>query len=178
MRTAITCTVILSLFLFCTEVASAQQKALPQLRQYTPEERWARLEQNFNTMTIGAIGYIKSLNRTSDDLAQYFVKVYAPTWGKPNSRSPMSVFRGMRYNFNSFPSARFELIDSLENKVTGRYERWYAPSFKDSATQYGVSLAEFEGLFRAFNRGVAEYLGLVYEDRVEGEWVNFSLTKK
>ncbi len=127
---------------------------------------------------IGAIGYAKSINQTSDDLAQYLVKVFAPSWGKPNSGRPMDVFRSMRYNMISIPTCTYDLIDSLENKVVGRYTRWYAHAFKDNSSVYGVTLDEFERLIRAVHRGIAEYLGLRYEDGIEGEWINFSMTKK
>jgi hypothetical protein len=178
MRALITCVILVSLSLFPTEFAFGQEKALPQLRQFTVEQRWGRLEQNYNVALIGGIGYAKSINQTAADLAQYFVKAFAPGWGKPNSGRPMDVFRGMRYNMISLPNCKYELIDSLEEKVVGRYSRWYVPAFKDNASLYGVSLDEFEGLIRAVQRGIAEYLGLRYEDRIEGDWVNFSMTKK
>lgn len=178
MKTTTWTFVFIATVLFTVGIASAQEKVLPQLRQFTPEQRWSRLSDNCDYLTFAAIAHAKSLNRTSDDMGQFFAKTFAPSWGKPNSGNPMSVFRGLRYNYIAYPAAKFELLDSLESKVAGRYNRWYLPLFKDTPTQFGVSLDEFEGVWRAVNRGIAEYLGLAYEDHVQGEWVEFSLSKK
>ena len=85
----------------------------------------------------------------------------------------------MRRNLLAFSDWKFELIDSLENKVIGKFSRPYLSRlFKDNDSFYGVTLDEYEAGFRAFNRGICEYLHLKYEDNIEGDWITFTISKK
>lgn len=170
---------IIALLVFAMTLVYGQEKRLPQLPEFTTEQRWARAQDHIDVLFAAAIGYAKSVNHSADDFTQYSIKTIAPSWGKPDSVSPMRVFRGMRRNFLAGPDSKVELLDSLENKVIGRFNRSHVSRrFKDNASFYGITLAEYEGWLRGFYRGVCEYLQLTYEDKIDSEWVIFTISKK
>ena len=170
---------VVALLVLALTITSGQEKKLPLLPDFTTEQRWARAQDHIDVLFAAAVGYAKSVNHSADDFTQYCVKTFAPSWGKPDSVGPMRVFRGMRRNFLAEPNSKVELLDSLENKVIGRFNRSYVSRrFKDNASFYGITLDEYEGWLRGFHRGVCEYLHLKYEDKIEGEWVIFTISKK
>jgi len=170
---------ILAFVVLCTLATYAQEKKLPHLREYTNEERWQRAQFSVDVLLAAGIGYAKSLNHTADDFSLYCLKTFAPTWGKPDSVTPLQVLRGMRRNFLLYSDMRLEILDSLQNKVIGRFNRPYlARLFKDSPSFYGMTLNEYEGWWLAFYRRLCDYLHLMYEDKIEGEWITFTISKK
>jgi hypothetical protein len=167
------------ILIITVSMAMAQEKKLPQLREYTAEQRWERAQFCLDAVLAAAIGYAKSLNHTADDFSQYCVTAFGSSWGKPDSLSPIQVLRGMRRNFLLYSHMRLEIVDSLQNKVIGRFNRPYvARLFKNNPSFYGMTLDGYEGWWRTFYRRLCDYLHLKYEDKVEAEWVTFTISKK
>jgi hypothetical protein len=85
----------------------------------------------------------------------------------------------MRRNLLAWSDWKCELIDSLANKVIGRFSRAYLSRLLRNTTSfYGVTSEEYQRGLRTFNRGICKYLHLNYEEKIEGDWVTFTISKK
>ncbi|MBM4169097.1 MAG: hypothetical protein FJ215_08070 [Ignavibacteria bacterium] len=173
---------VLSLITFSLLTCSllyCQSKKLPAFPEVSADDRWARAQNHADVFYVAGIGYAKSIGRTPNDFFRYCVKTFAPSWGKPDSVKPIQFLRGMQRSLLAFSDWKFELIDYREDRVTGRFSRPYVSRlFATNASFYGVTLDEYEAGLRTFHRGLCDYLHLKYEDKVERDWITFTISKK
>jgi hypothetical protein len=148
---------------------SSLAQTTPQWPEYTNQQRWDRMGSLGTLGTVAALAYAKSSGTTVAEFGRWWGDLFAPSWGQPGTYGPVEVMRGMRRNLLSWPGAEFEILSQTERAVSGRVNRHWAAYFGDTGTWYGVTLEEFERLNSMFMRRIAEYHGLRYEERREGE---------
>jgi hypothetical protein len=156
---------------------AAQEQEVPVLGEYSAEQRWGRASSQFTLSWVAAIAYAKSVGQSVKEYGEFCVETFAPSWGEPGSGS-VNIIRGMQRNFLLWTGAEFELVDASATSATGRLNTPWSTYFGDDRTWYGITQDEFESLFRIFNEGVADHLGLDYSDRVEGEWWYMTFTER
>ena len=172
MRTRVLLTVLVLLALGVPMASQAQDI---ELATYTPEQRWERASSQLVVSFVAAIAYAKSMGQTAEDYGKAVVKLFTPGWGEPGSGT-LGVIGGMNRNFLLYTESEFELVDQSETSVTARSNRPWVRYFGEDEMWYGVTLEEFEKTFQVFNSGLAEYLGLGYEEWVEDDWLYLKFT--
>jgi hypothetical protein len=161
--------VVLLLFALPT-VAHAQQEN--QFPDYTDTERWDRASRLGVVSMAAAIRHAKDMDQPLDDFGRWWVDLFDDGWGEAGSYGPVQVMRGMRRNWLSFHGGEVEILESSDDEVTASFNRVYLDIFGSDRTLYGVSVEEYERVFSLFNQGIADYHGLQYDDRIEGQdWI-------
>lgn len=147
------------------------------LPEYTPQQRWERAASQATVSIVAGIAYAKSKGQSAEEYGEFLAEVFAPGWGEPNSGS-VQIIRGVHRNWNLWPAGMLDILEISDNSVTARANRPWTTYFGEDRTWYGVTLEEFEQVFRVFNERFADYLGLRYEEQVEGEWLVITFTDK
>ena len=157
-------------------VPSAAQD-LPELGEYTMEQRWGRAGSQLTLGWVAAIAYAKSEGKSVEEYGNFCVEMFAPGWGEAGSGS-VNIIRGMHRNFMIWPDTEFELVEASATSVTSRMNRPWAAYFGEDRLWYGITQDELERLFQIFNEGIANHLGLDYSERIEGDWVYSTFTER
>jgi hypothetical protein len=160
---------VLAMAMLAAGQAAAQT---PQWPVYTEEQRWTRMAQQGTLGVVAAMAYAKEKGATLEEFGRWWGDMFVPSWGQPGSYGPFEVMRGMRRNVMSWPGMEVEVLSQTETAVTARMNRPWTAYFGDSGTWYGITLEEFERLNSMFMQRVADYHGLAFEERRDGEsWV-------
>jgi hypothetical protein len=146
--------------------ATAQETPWP---EYTDAQRWSRMGTLGTLGSVAAMAYAKSQGATLDEFGKWWGDLFAPSWGEPGSYAPLQVMRGMRRNFLAWPGVEVEILNESDASVTARVTRPWVAYFGDDQTWYGVTLDEYERLNSMFMRRIAEYHGLAFRERRDGE---------
>ena len=147
-----------------------------ELATYTPEQRWERASNQLTLSWVAGIAYAKSIGQTPADYAKSAIRLFVPGWGEPGT-GRLNVVVGMHRNYMMFTESEFELVDQSETSVTVRSNRPWMRYFGEDEVWYGVTVAEYEEVFRLFNAAVAEHLALSYEESLEGGWVYMKFSR-
>jgi hypothetical protein len=162
-------------FLFCFTFAGQQKEnELPEL---TPVQRWERASNQMTVMMVGAISYAKSMGQSAEQFGEYQMKLFAPSWGEPDTGS-LNIIRGVYYNFMMWAGSKFEIVESSDVSVTARSNRPWAMHFDGDKPWYGVTLEEVEEYIGTTIRLLAEYLGLDYKSEVKEGWLYLTFGMK
>lgn len=150
---------------------------VPELRDFTIEQRWERAASQLSVSWVAALAYAKSVGQSVDEYADFCVAFFAPGWGEPGSGS-VNIVRGMQRNYMMFPETEFELVEASATSVTARVNHPWARYFGEDRVWYGITQDEFERVFQIFNRGLSEHLGLDFSDRTEGDWYYMTFAER
>jgi hypothetical protein len=157
-------------------VYAADPPATPlKLPSFTDQQRWARITDLAVVNIAAAMTYAKSRGQTPDDYGRFLATQYAPGWGKQGSGDAVRVFRGVYRNYMSFSGGVAQPLAVSDTMVTARVRRSWVPLFGDKKVLYGTTLDEFERSMRLANEGIASYLGVRYQERVDGDWVTMTI---
>ena len=146
-----------------------------ELATYTPEQRWERASEQLALSWVAAIAYAKASGQTAEDYARVVIDLFVPGWGEPGTGT-LNVVGGMNRNYLMFTGSEFEIVDQSEAFVTARSNRPWVRYFGEDGVWYGVTLEEYETVFKMFNAAVAEHLGLGYEEWEEDGWAYMRFT--
>lgn len=140
------------------------------LQDYTPEQRWARAERLLNSWVVFGIRHGKMMGQSLEQTAGAMVEVYGPGWSQ--DMGPLDMLRSLHRNWMWQRGAEFEVLEASEDEVRFRANRAYVASyFGDDMQAYGVTVEEYEKLLELFQSKICEQRGMVYESRVDGDWL-------
>ncbi len=174
-RTVLLCLAFLALG-FTALPLSAQLADLKDTR--TPEEKWARSMFIGDFAWISLVAHGRSMGLTAKEVGQWLGDFAAPSWGAPDSRSPSSFVEGMLMNYSLWDGFQFEILAESDIQVRGRMNIPYAGRFGDAGEVWGVSLGEFIQLWTSAYQETAGQVGLEMEHRVDGDWIEFTVTAR
>jgi hypothetical protein len=169
---------VLLVLAVATLVAQPSAAQTPQWPDYTEEQRWNRMAQMGTLGVVAAMAYAKERGASLEESGRWWGDLFAPSWGQPGSYGPLEVMRGMRRNFLSWPGMEVEVLSQTETSVTARVNRPWIAYFGDTGTWYGVTLEEFERLNSMFMGRIANYHGLAFEERRDGERLVLTFSRR
>ena len=144
----------------------------------TAEEKWARSTVMIDFAWVSAISHAKEMGQTAEEYGRWAGKFGAPTWGTPGQR-PMSDFvQTMHRNYNLWSALEFEVLEESETEIKGRMNTPYAAFFGESGERLGVSLDEFRTVWLLMYEECASYLGFDMIHKVDGDWIEFTVTAR
>ena len=140
--------------------------------ELTTEQSWARAVNNLNAMVYALIHQGKAHGESPAEVGARMGELFGPSWSsEPGTGTPAQLVRGMAANLQSWPDAEVA-ISPADGGYALRYNRPWMSDFGDDGMAYGVSVEEYETMWNAGVKAIADYLGLTVELRRDGdEWV-------
>lgn len=147
-----------------------------ELATYTAEQLWERSAVLSAVGSVAAIGFAKSQGVSPEAYGGYLAELFAPGWGEPGTGT-LNIVRGMARNMTADPQCKAEIVEQSASSITMRINRCWVRFFGEYGEWYGVTLEEYDTVWEVFTSGLAEYLGLGYGQRVEGDssYLTFTL---
>ena len=152
-----------------------QKIELPQL---TLEEKWETAESNLYYFICCGIAYAKSKGDSPEEFGTFTGEVAAPSWEKGKAKGPAYLVRGISWNKQQFNGFKLEILAESESSIRGRMNIPWEDVIKERSKRYGVSVDEFNRFFEKKWEAIADYLGLEYKQKVEEDWIVFTVTEK
>jgi len=166
---------ILIIFLFSSTIIAQEEKQKVEAPQLTLEQKWQRAEYNLTSTFIAGIAYAKSLGKSSSHFGKYLGEMFATGWEGPLSVT--DFIKTMHWNWQMWSDFQIEGLEESEDfykaKIKGAGEK-YVTSWTDP----GVTLEEYYDCLGQVMTQIAGSLGLEYKQKVEGDWVVFTVTEK
>ena len=166
----------LVVFLFAGFISAQETATKIDLPELTLEQKVSRSAWGNTNFFVLGISFAKSVGKTAEDYGKHQVELWAPGWSA-NKRSPIRMIRVTYLNSCANPNFKMEIFEASEAKVKGRMTVNGIGNFT-GGMYYGVSLDEYMSCGKVWREGLADYLGLVWEQDFDGEWINFTLSVK
>ncbi len=146
------------------------------VRQLTVEQKWATAEENLIYFIVCGITYAKAHGQTADDFGGWAGQVAAPLWEeeKRQNLGPLGLVEGISHDMQQFHGFMMEILDESEKRIRARM-KYFGENVIHQQPQYGISVDEYIRFFDRKWRVIADFLGLAYEQQVDGDWVVFTV---
>ena len=164
---------ILSAFI----IAQEQTEQKIELPERTPEWKLARAVWHMDLYVCTGIAYAKSLGKTAEDYGKFVGEKFAPSWEGLKEQGIAPVMRIFSGHWQLYKNGKCEILNESETSVTIRANRPYLAYFKDGEL-YGVTVEEYESFVVQIGLAIQNYLGLKYEQKIEGDWVVVTISEK
>ncbi len=150
-----------------------------ELAELSLEQRLLRMSQLTVSAWVGAIECAKAMSQTPEELAEFWGEMYAPGWEGRRQQGPAGMLQAYHYNLASPALAVVEVIGGPGDSITARMNRPYITHyFGDDREAYGVTVDEYERVVQIISQIIADHLDLKFEQRVEGDWIVFTIARK
>lgn len=170
-------TFLLVLSLVLAAPAAAQNTVADlELPDLTPELLWQRSTWQLTVAWTSAMAYGYSQGKTVEDMAEFWVELFAPSWESAGRAGVAGMSRGFYANLKMWPGGEVEFTEVAPNRVVGSYNHPWRRHFGESGTRFGVTVADYERFMDLFMRGVARHVGLQYEAHPDGDRTVFSFS--
>jgi hypothetical protein len=167
--------VSLSIFiLFSVTIPQEQTKPTIELPQRTLEYKVERGVINTLSWIFAGIAYAKSKGDTPEDFARSGLKAWASYWKDLNIEAYIQKWHRI---FSTDFQFKMEILSATEKSVEAKmtiFARRCAETFAES----GVTGEEYVRFICASVASMAEYLGWDYEQKLEGEWLYFTVRER
>lgn len=175
MRHHVLLTVALSLI---TSPALRAQQGTFELPTYADSVRWERAATLVVALLVGDIAKAKAAGMTPADAGRADAKLFGPPNGWAKANTPFVLLRGMYSNWMSYPHQSCTLLEANERIARASCNRPYVVYFGATGQSMGVTVAEFEEANLAFERGIADYHGMHWEQHLEGDALVITIRKR
>ena len=164
---------ILSAFI----IAQEQTEQKIELPERTPEWKLNRAVRHMDLFICTGIAYAKSLGKTAEDYGKFVGEKFAPSWEEAKGQGVAPLIRTWSGHWQLYKNGKFEIVSESETSVTTKFNRPYSAYFKDGDL-YGVTVNEYETFLEKIGVAIANYLGLKYEQKVEGDNLIVTISKQ
>lgn len=167
--------IVLSVFIFSSFlIAQENEMQKIELQQKTLEYKVERGVINTLSWIFAGIAYAKSKGETPEDFALYGVKSWGSYWEDLNIREYMQKWHRI---FSTDFHFKMDILKVTENSVEAKmtiFARRCAKTFAVS----GVTEDEYVRFICASVASMADFLGWNYEQKLEDEWLYFTVSEK
>ncbi|MCX6029174.1 MAG: hypothetical protein NT169_07700 [Chloroflexi bacterium] len=149
-----------------------------ELPRLTLEQKWQTAEENLIYFVVSGIAFAKSMGKSPEDFGTFAgVIAVTPSWGKDEGKGPQALVAGISRNKQQFRDFQLEILSESETMVEAKMKgfgendvrHWLEP---------GVTVDDYLRFFDRKWIAIADHLGLEYKQRVEGDWIVFTVTEK
>ena len=151
--------------------AAAQAADLP---AFTAEQRWERAAMHTSLFAVLLLREAAEHGRTAEDVGRDVAAIFGPGW---SGTTPMAMARAIRRNWLIWPDAEWEIQDASDTSVRFRVNRPWRSVFDEDGMLYGVREGDMSTLLRVFHEGIAERLGMTYNQTQNGDWLEVTITR-
>lgn len=153
-------------------VVTSTRVELPQL---TLEQKWSTAESNLVYFVASGILYARSKGESAETFGTFAGDVAAPFWEEEKGKGPRALVDGISWNKQQFSDFQMEILSESETAVEARMK-----GFGQRAIVEGwepqLTVDEYVRFFEKKWEAIADYLGLEYRQRAEGEWTVVTIT--
>ncbi len=149
-----------------------------ELPHLTLQEKWETAEGNLIYFIVCGISYAKAHGQTAEDFGTWAGQVATRSWEEQKSDGPCGLVEAISYNKQQFHDFQMEILDESEVEICARMK-----SFGEDTVykEPGLRIIGVDDYIRFFDKkwvAIADFLGLKYEQHVEGDWVVFTVCKQ
>jgi hypothetical protein len=167
--------IILAVFVL-SSVSIAQEKTAQtiELSQKTLEYKVQRGVINTLSWIFAGIAYAKSKGDTPEDFARYGVKTWGSYWKDMDIKAYIQKWHRI---FSTDFHFKMEILNAAEKSVEARmtiFARRCAETFVES----GVTEEEYIRFISTSISSMAEYLGWKCKQKLDGDWLYFTVSEK
>jgi hypothetical protein len=148
-----------------------------QLPQLTLQQKWETAESNLLYFVICGITYAKTHGESAEDFGTWAGQVAAPLWEEDRDKRARGLVEGIAYNKQQFQGFEMEILAESARTIEARMKGFGEDSIR-RRPRHEITVDEYIQFFDKKWIAIAEYLGLEYSQRVEGEWVIFTVTDR
>lgn len=152
-------------------------KSRVELPNLTLEQKWETAESNLIYFVVSGIAYAKSKGESPEDFGKFAGEVAAPLWEETKGEGPQSLVEGISWNKQQFRDFQLEIMSESETMIEARMKGFGEIDVRDWP-EPGVTVDDYLRFFDKKWIAIADYLGLEYKQRVEGDWVVLTVTAK
>jgi hypothetical protein len=160
--------------------AEADHDILTLTTKYGPIEasdglRWARRSYLSWINWLELMSVRKQAGLSARQIGEAGAKLYGPGW---TARTPWQLFRGMVWNFMSDINTECEVLSASPSEVRGRCREDYRQLVLNQQERTGVTPEDVFESGRAFAVGVADQLGMRWEESLVDGYREIRVTRK
>jgi len=148
-----------------------------ELPQLTLQQKWETAEANLIYFIVCGITYAKSHGQTAEDFGTWAGQDAAPFWDEEKSKGPLGLIEGISTNKQQFHGFEMEILSESEMSIQARM-KFFGENLIHQFFKSEVSVDEYIQFFDKKLVAIADYMGLVYRQHLEGDWLVFTVTKK
>ncbi len=167
--------IFLTILILSSIVLSQEQtKQTIDLPQKTLEYKVERGVINTLSWIYAGITYAKSKGDTPEDIARYGLKAWGSYWDDLDIKAYVQKWHRI---FSTDFHFKMEILSATENSVEAKmtiFARRCAETFAVS----GVTEDEYIRFICTSISSMAQYLGWDYKQKLEGEWLYFTVSEK
>lgn len=167
--------IILFAFILTNFLLAQEKEQKVELPKLTLEQKWETAESNLIYFVVSGIAYAKSKGYTAEDFGTFAGEVAAPSWKKKGDMA--YLVEGISWNKQQFRKYQMEILGESETSIKARMKGFGENDVSDWP-EPGVTVDDYIRFFEKKWEAIANYLGLEYKQKVEGEWLVFTVTKK
>ena len=172
---------ILFTFIFCASITAQEKKEKTDQKIELPElyleQKLDRTVTNLAAFITSSIAYTKSMGKTAEDYGKFIGETFTPSWEGAKGKGISPFIQGMYRNLQPDKNFRMEILSESKTSVEGRMNRYGEATVKAYA-RTGVTNEEVDACFGKVWETIANYLGLEYKQKAEGDWIVFTITEK
>ncbi len=140
-------------------------------------QKRSRLAWILDLNLAAALNFAKSEGKSAKDYGRHLGKLFAPDWERARENGPGQVASWHYINYNLWPGFEMEILEETDDKCTLRMNRPYARRFAEGKV-YGITLEEYEDLWKYAYYEIMDYLDLKYEQKADGDHLLITISKK
>lgn len=146
-----------------------------QFPELTIEERWNTAESNLVYFIVCGIAYAKAMGRTPGDFGTFSGNV--ANWKNAAKRDPKVLIEGIYRNKRQFKDFEMEIVresgDVIEAKMRG-----FGEDLVRKRQMQDITVEDYFNFFKKKWEAIGNQLELVYKQRLEGNWLQITVTKR
>ncbi len=148
-----------------------------ELPQLTLQQKWETAEGNLLYFVVCGITYAKSHGESAEDFGTWAGQVAAPSWEEDRPKRARGLVEAIAANKQQFHGFEIEILAESALTIEARMKGFGEDSIR-RRPRHEITVNEYIQFFAKKWIAIAEYLELAYSQRVEGEWVIFTVTDR
>jgi hypothetical protein len=169
------CVVVFILsFSILAQEKKEQSIELPQLNL---EQKLDRSVRNTISRDIVSIAFAKSMGKTPEDYGKFIGGLTAFFWADIKGKGPVPF---VQYWYRFLQTDRYSKMEILSVSKTSVKAKMtvYGETYIRALADLGVTIDEYASYYGKYTEILADSLGLEYKQKLEGDWIVFTVTEK
>ena len=164
---------VLSLSILAQEKGE-QSIELPQLNL---EQKLDRSVKNTTSRDIVSIAFAKSMGKTPEDYGKFIGGLTSFFWADIKGKGPVPF---VQYWYRFLQTDRFSKMEILSVSKTSVKAKMtvYGETHIKALADLGVTVEEYARYYGKYAEILADSLGLEYQQKLEGDWIVFTVTEQ
>jgi hypothetical protein len=148
-----------------------------ELPRLTIQQKWVKAESNLIYFIVCGITYAKAHGETAEDFGTWTGKIASPYWEEEKNQGPRGLVQGIAYNKQQFQNFDIEILNETRVAIRARM-KGFGEDLIRRRSEHEITVDEYIQFFNKKWIVIADYMGLEYNQQVEGDWVIFTVTVK